>query len=141
MGSMSDQFEIDLLKCISGQSPAGVFGTNVLTTFYAAFTTLPTESSAGVEASFGGYARVAVTGTVAVPSAGAMPSNVIVNFPAKTDVGTVTIVGIGIMSALTSGTRMFQADLRDNAGNIITKDLGQNDVLSFSAGALTWTAD
>lgn len=140
-GSKTDQFEIDLLKCISGQSTAGVFGSNVLTTHYALFTVLPTDSTGGTEAAYTGYARVAVTSTMGTPSVGSMSNSSAVAFGQKTNTGTDTIVGWGIFSASTSGTLMYWSDLRDNSNNVTTKTLGQNDILSFAIGAITITED
>jgi hypothetical protein len=141
MGSKTDQFEIDLLKCVSGQSTAGVFGSNVLTTFYGYFTTIPTDSTSGTEASHGGYGRVAVTGTMSTPAAGSMTNTGVVTFPAKSDVGTVTVTGWGIFSALTGGTLLYWSDLRDNTNSVTTKDLGNGDALTFAVGSITVTED
>lgn len=151
-GSKSNVFEIDLLKAVTGQSPAGPFGSTVITPYMALFTVLPTESSAGTEASFGGYARVDSSGLWAAPSGGSVSTNAVVSFPAKTDSGTVTIVGWALMSGDTpggpaghgagfAGQIIYYSDLRDSGGGVVTKTLGMGDILQFAAGNITITED
>lgn len=139
-GSKSDLFEIDLLKWATGQTTAIVGGT-ANTPFLALFTTAPTESTGGTEASFTGYARHASASKWAVPSAGSVTTNADCLFAAKTDVGTVTIVAIGIMTAVTAGSLLYYADLRDGSNNVVTKILGQGDQFRVTAGNFTVTED
>lgn len=151
-GSKSNVFEINLLKAVTGQSPAGPFGSTVITPWMALYTALPTESSAGTEAAYGGYARVDSSGSWAAPSGGSVTTNQVVAFPAKIDTGTVTIVGWALMSGNTpggpaghgagfAGEIIYYSDLRDAGGAPVSKVLGMGDILEFAAGNITITED
>jgi len=76
-------------------------------TVYAGLITAVTDLDAGTvtEASFGAYARQAIT--FAAPGAGLggrfVQNSVAVTFPAKSDAGSVTAIAMGIWDALTVG--------------------------------------
>lgn len=77
------------------------------TTVYAGLLTAITDAEAGTvtEASYAGYARVAIT--FGAPGAGLggrqITNSSPVTFAAKTDAGTVTIIAVGIYDASTGG--------------------------------------
>lgn len=112
-GSKKDAFETALLQHIfqnaaianvgnaAGLQPAGAAGS-----FYIAlFTTANTDAAAGTEASYTGYARVAVARSSAgwTIAGGACSNAALITFGACT-AGTNTIVGFAICTGSTVGT-------------------------------------
>lgn len=77
------------------------------TTVYAGLLTAVTDAEAGTvtEASYAGYARVAITfgATGAALGGRQITNSSAVTFAAKTDAGTVTIVAVGIFDAVSAG--------------------------------------
>lgn len=152
-GSKSDVFELELLKWYTGQQIAsGPFGSNNNAPYLALFTVAPSESTAGTEASFAGYARVNTVGLWAAPASGLVQNSAAISFPAKTDVGSVTIVGCALMSGGTpggaaghgagfAGIVLLYSDLRDGANAVTTKVLSQFDVFTLPAGAAVFGED
>lgn len=110
------------------------------TVYVALFTTNPTgdddAATGATEASYTGYARVAVTNNLtnwpaATEGDPSLKSNgTAVTFGQKTDVGTVTITGFGIWSALTGGVLRAWGPLSVN------KDIEILDTPEFQIGQL-----
>lgn len=118
------------------------------TGYVALFTTCPTDSSDGVEATGGGYARVSYAASLAnwagTQSAGSTTAssgtggttsnNNVITFPAATaDWGTVNC--FGYMTASTSGTMVFYAALT------ASRNITNGSTASFAAAALTFQID
>ncbi len=115
-GSKRNAFENLLLQLIfnnttipnignaAGLQPSGVAGNFHI----ALFTVAPSDDSDGTEASYTGYARVAVART---SSGWSITDNVCENTEAITfeecTAGSATIVGAGIMTAATGGDMLF----------------------------------
>jgi hypothetical protein len=110
---------------------------------FSLFTTAPTDSTAGTECSYTGYARVAVTrslanfagtqsagSTVASSGTGGTTSNnATITFGQKTDAGSVTVVAVGVHDATTGGNLIAWAPLSVN------KTINQNDPAPYIAAA------
>lgn len=81
-------------------------------TAYAALLETVTAGEAGTvgETTYTGYARIAITGKFAAAAAGlggrSITTNAAVTFGQKTDVGTETMIALGIYDALTGGNLM-----------------------------------
>jgi hypothetical protein len=89
---------LNLYRATNFTAPAAV---------YAGLLTAVTDAEAGTvtEASFAGYARTAITFGAPAANAGGrqITNSVAVTHAAKTDVGTATIIAVGIYDALTVG--------------------------------------
>lgn len=136
-GSLTDVAEVDLLKLLTGQATT-VFTTTPITPHVGLFTTAPTETSAGTEATGGGYARANSSGQWGTPAAGQVQNSGAITYNAFT--GTVStgspFVAFGIFTAPTGGTLVTYGDL-----TIQTKTGAAGDQIAFAPGALTITAD
>lgn len=131
MAATTDFFEnqlIDFLfraQALTGVATAtAAAGTGPATLYVALYTVTPTDSSPGTEVSGGGYARVAVTSslanwagtqgagttTVSTGSSGTTSNNNNVTFPAPTaNWGTIT--GAAILDAATGGHELLYTSL------------------------------
>lgn len=102
-------------------------------TVYAGLLTAVTDAEAGTvtEASFAGYARVAITfGAPASALGGRQITNSSpVTFAAKTDAGSATIVAVGVYDALTVGNLMDVIPL-DGADVIAVAVVDAGDISS-----------
>ena len=107
--------------------------TSPTTVYLALFESDPTDANSGTECSFTNYARQASTWTAV--SAGQTSNSADITFPAKGDAGTVTVTHAGVYDASTVGNLVVHGALT------ASKALEQNDVLSFTTGALTLTLD
>src|ERR1043166_8364109 len=104
-GSLTDTFEVDVLKAITAQATTILTTTALANVYIGLVTTTPSDSAAGTEVTGGSYARVDSKGKWAAPSAGAVATNADVVFPTATaDWGTV--VGFNIYDALSAGNRL-----------------------------------
>ncbi len=118
------------------------------TWYVALYTACPTDSTAGTEATGGGYARVAVTagltqwaGTEAAGSttassgtSGTTSNNAAITFPTPT-ASWGTVVCWGITDASTAGNIWIYSALT------ISKTINSGDSVSFGAGAATFQID
>ena len=106
--------------------------------FVALYTTDPTETgAAGSEATFGSYARQAVsrTGAAGWTIAGPLTDNTaLITFPEATS-GSETITHITIMTAVTAGDPLYHSTL--NTSRLVNT----GTTLEFAIGALTITED
>ena len=104
--------------------------------YVALYTTAPSDSTAGTEANYTSYARVAVART----SGGwTVTNNVVSNtaaitFPACTG-GSNTVVAFGILTASSGGTLLYWGDLTANLA------VSSGVTPEFAAGALTISED
>lgn len=124
-GSKSDYMEDKVLNVLRGTAFAAV------TPYVALFTTAPSDAAAGTEVSGNAYARTAVT--FGAPSGGSMTNSGAVVFPTPTPSGWGTIVGWGIMDALTAGNMLYYSDQTPN------KTINAGDTVQFDAGAIVIT--
>lgn len=137
MGSMSDAFEVDVLKAATGQTTT-ILTTTALTNLYVGlFTVTPSDAAGGTEVTGGAYARIQSVGKWGAPTS-ANPStvanNAIITFPTATaDWGTV--VAFGLFTALTVGTLLWWGALGQN------KTVSNGDTPSYGVGALVLTLD
>ncbi len=118
------------------------------TWYVALYTACPTDSTAGTEATGGGYARVAVTagltqwaGTEAAGSttassgtSGTTSNNAAITFPTPS-ASWGTVVCWGITDASTAGNIWIYSALT------ISKTINSGDSVSFGAGAATFQID
>ncbi len=106
--------------------------------FIGLYTTDPTETgAAGAEATFGSYARQAVsrTGAAGWTIAGPLTDNTaLITFPEATS-GSETITHITIMTAVTAGDPLYHSTL--NTSRLVNT----GTTLEFAIGALTITED
>lgn len=105
--------------------------------YVALFTSNPTDTNAGVEAAWSGYARqVAHTSVVSdgftAPANGVSSNTKAITFPAYSGAGT-TVTHWGLMSAATGGNLLLHAPLG------ASKALTDTDVASFPIGSLVVT--
>ena len=139
-GSFTDAAELDVLRLITGKAATLLgAGATPITPFVGLFTTMPTDSTGGTEATGGGYARItAPAASWGTPAAGAVSNSAAITFAQFS--GSVSsgaaFLGFGIFSAVSAGTLLAYGTLTDQ-----TKTGGNGDTLSFAIGALTITAD
>jgi hypothetical protein len=122
-GSKSNAFETSLLTLLFNNTAianignaGGILPSSAAGSFYIAlFTTAPSDSSAGTEANYTGYARKAVART---SSGWTISGNNASNAAAITfdacSAGTNTIVAFAIMTASSSGDMIYWGDLTAN---------------------------
>lgn len=143
-GSKTDAFETSLLTLLFnnvdlaniGDTPGLQNSAAPGDFFIALFTTNPTDSTAGTEATFGAYARKAVVRSAAGWTiAGNNASNAaLVTFVECTS-GSETITGFGIMTALTVGDLLYW-------GNVDTsRAVATGVTLEFAIGAIDVNED
>jgi len=140
-GSLTDAAEVDFLKLLTAQTTT-MFATTPFANLYVAlFTTSPSDSALGTEATGGGYARVDSKGKWSVPASGSVSNNATVTFTTFT--GSVSagaaFVAFGLLThvtTLSAATLVAWGGLTD-----LTKTGNTGDTVSFASGALTITAD
>lgn len=134
-------------KIVDATLRAQAIGTPV-TWYVALYTTCPTDSTAGTEATGGSYARVAVTAglaawagtqsagsTVASSGTGGTTSNnAAITFPTPT-ASWGTVVCWAITDASTAGNIWIYSALT------VSKTINIGDSVSFAAAAATYQAD
>lgn len=105
------------------------------TVYLALFTSMPTVSTGGTEASGGSYARVAVTNnnTNFPNSVAGVKSNGVAFTFVQATAGWGSIVGFGFFDALVAG------NLQDFAPLNTPKTVQNGDTPSFAPGQLTFT--
>lgn len=110
------------------------------TTHAALFTAVCSDSGPGTEASWGGgtpYARQALSSSNfgVAATAGSIANTAIVTFPANSSGGSVVVLAVGTMTALTSGNLLRYRNL----GAPVT--INSTEAARFNVGALTATED
>lgn len=136
-GSKTDAYANDLLKWATGQA-CSIIPNTPNTPKLALYTTMPTASSAGVEVSGGGYARITATGIWGTPSAGSITNTTRGPFATAVTTDWGTIVGGGLWT--TSGSQLlYFGPLTDAVGGTISKFIGVGDTFAFEAGQITFT--
>ncbi len=142
--SKTNTFENEILELIFknttlanlGDATGVVGSTGAGSLYIALFTTDPSETGGGTEATFTSYARQAVARSAAGwDVTGNVASNAAaVTFPEATG-GSETITHFGIMDSLTSGTMLFHGAL--NTSRAVSSGV----TLEFAIGAITVTED
>jgi hypothetical protein len=100
--------------------------------FVALFTAAPTDSGGGTEVSTGGYARQALTTSVATSGVGTSSNTNIVSFVASgASYGTVT--HIGIFDSLAGGSLLWHGQM------LVSKEVLDGDGLRFDPGTIIFT--
>lgn len=142
-GSKSNAFENAFLSLIfqnvalanigdaSGLQPSASAGS-----FYLAlFTTAPTDAGPGTEAAYTGYARLAVARSAAGwdVTGNVASNNAALDF-AECTAGNETIVGIGLMTALSGGDMIMWSDDPNFA-------VSAGSIPHINAGGLSFTED
>ena len=154
MSSKTDYFENKLTDVLwRGQSltiGASTLSWSTAPTFYIGLlTTAPTDSSAGVEATGGSYARQPITaalanfaGTQAAASTlassgtgGTTSNNAVITFSSMPDTTTTTVKAFGIYDASTAG------NLLEYASFLTPVAASAGATMTFAAGALTIQED
>jgi len=130
MGSKTDAFEVAILAHIFHNTAIAnigdAAGLPVAATegnlYVALFTTTPTESTAGTEATFTGYARQPVPrnsgGTGWKITGSTINNDAVISFGPCTG-GSETILGLGIMTAVTGGDLLYWAAV-DNSRDVVS---------------------
>jgi hypothetical protein len=131
-GSKTDALEQRILDHLfkGGASPAL---TALSTVYVALYTTVPSDSSAGVEVTGSSYARVAVPSANWTRTASQIANNVEIAFPAVTG-SAYTVVGWACLDAASSGNMLYWGDCSSTVMNV-------GDVPRFAANALTVNED
>jgi hypothetical protein len=131
-GSKTDAFETRLLNHIfkGGATPAF---TALSTVYVALMTTVPSDSSAGVEVTGSSYARASVAAASWTTPTNQVQNSVEVVFPAVTG-SAYTVVGWAIFDATTSGNMLYWGDTTSTTMNV-------GDVPRFAPNAITITED
>jgi hypothetical protein len=132
---MSGSASLDLNRSLLQHSLAIAPMAALSRVYVALCVTPPTETVSGVEASGGGYARVAATFALLAGSTAANAATV--EFPAAT--GAWGAVGyFEIWDQPVGGARLYWGPLVDPADNaaLLTLDIAAGDIVRFSAGTL-----
>lgn len=137
-GSFSDFLELEVLDHVFGAAAY----TAPTTTYYALYTTAPTDTGGGTEVGTGTwttYARVAVTNNATnypAASAGAKSNGAIISWGTATmdpTTATVVVTALGIFDAATDGNLLAWSDLT------IPKTLNHSDPITIPIGDLDIT--
>lgn len=145
MAAMSDYLENKLIDQIF----RGQAYTFPATLYVGLFTASPADAGGGTEVTGNGYARVAVTGSLAnwagTQSAGSTvassgtggttSNNNVITFPTPTPSGWGTVVGMGIFDASSNGNLLFYGGLTTS------KTINSGDAVTFPAGSLSVQMD
>jgi hypothetical protein len=155
MAAMSDFLENKLLDFLFRGQALGITGATAAagsgpTTFYVGlYTANPTDAAGGTEVTGNGYARVAVTGSLAnwagtqaaastVASSGTggtTSNNAAITFPTPTPAGWGTVTGFAIFDAATGGNMLVWSALT------ASKVINALDTVSFPAATLSFQID
>jgi len=107
--------------------------------YIGAFTSDPTDSASGTEASGSGYARVQIDNKTSSATSGADNSSITnssaITFPAASGGAWGTITHIGIFDAASSGNLLAHGALA------ASKIISDGDVLQLNASSLVITID
>lgn len=126
-----------LSQKLNGQFLNAVAYTWPTTVYFALFTVQPSGGTGGTEASYTGYARVAMTpGTTdftAVSTTGEVSNAVAITFPQNTG-SAQTVVGYGLFDAATGGNLLTDNTLTTS------QTINTDAIPSFAVGAFTLTA-
>ena len=143
MSAMTNFLENKLIDQIFRAQTAPTTGT----LYIALYTVAPTDAGGGTEVGGFGYARVAVTSSLANwagtqtpgstdPSSGTSgqtSNNNAITFPTPTGGGWGTVVAFAVMDASSGGNMLLQGNLT------IAKTINEADTVSFPAGSLAVT--
>lgn len=146
-GSLTNAAETNLLELIFNNTDwenigdaAGIQNSASAGNLYVAlFTAAPSDSAAGTECSYTGYARVAVARSSAgwTVSGNNASNAAAVTFPQNTG-SSQTAIAFGILTASTSGDLLFWGDITDPVAGLV---IGTNVTPSFAIGAIDVNAD
>lgn len=129
--SKTDYFEARVLNhAVRGLSLGSI------STYMGLLTVAPTDSAAGTEANYSGYARVAVSTSnfANAATAGTIVNTAAITFP--TSGGTAnTIVAVALYDALTSGNMLYWYALP------VSLPVNPTETPRFSVGALVLNED
>jgi hypothetical protein len=131
MGSKSDYLENKVLDHVLG----GGDYTRPATVYAALFTVAPSDSGGGTEVANGSYARAAITNNATnfpAASGGAKANGAAVTFATAT-AAWGEVVAYALFDAATSGNMLYWSLLD------ISKEVYEDDTVSFPIGALTFT--
>lgn len=137
-GSKRDAFETDILELVfnntalanignaGGLQPSSAAGS----LYIALYTVAPTDSTAGTECTYTGYARKAVARDAAWTVAGNNCSNASAITFDECTVGSEEAVAFAIMTALTAGDMLYWGDLTSSLAISpgITPEFAANDL-------------
>lgn len=131
--SKTDAAEADNLNIYGGRATT-IFTTTPITPFIGLYTTAPSESAAGTEASGNAYARTAAAFSApSGTSPTAMVNSGAVTFPAATPAG-YTLLGVGLLTLVTAGSLLRWSAITSLA-------LAIGDQANFAAGQISFTED
>ena len=131
MGSKADFLENKLLDHVLRNT----LYTQPATVYSALFTVIPSDSTGGTEVTnaSSGYTRVATTFvTAGVTTAGSTQNSGAVTF--VTAAAAYTVVGWGLMDAITAGNLLYWA-------TVTTLAIAINDQATFAVGGIVITED
>jgi hypothetical protein len=128
MSKFSDYLEEKILE----STLRGAAFPSISTAYLAIFTADPTDADSATEVNWTGYARQAMS--FGASSGGQSSIDAQIQFPAL--VGSAqTISHIGIYDAASSGNLLYHTNLQNS------KNLTEDDVLSFAVGGVTVALD
>lgn len=129
-GSKTDAFETRILNLIFKNTGTSI--TALANCWVALFTTVPSDSSNGTEASGNGYARKSTAAADWTLSGGITNATELL-FPAVTG-SPYTVVGWGIFDASTAGNLLYWGDCTSTV-------MAVGDIPRFAPGAITISED
>lgn len=125
-GSASNYLENKLIDHALGTATY----TKPTSVYVALYTAMPSDSSAGTEVTGGSYVRKIATFGAA--SGGSATNNTNIDF---TSMPTTSVVGVGVLDALSSGNLLFWSDLPSTISVIA------GDTVRIASGALSISLD
>jgi hypothetical protein len=133
--SKTDAIETDILNLFVGKATT-IFVTTVITPYIGLHTVVPSDSTAGTEATGSSYARqsvVAASWTLSATAPTQAANNVAVTFPVVTTT-PYTVVGAGLFNAVSAGNLLRWAATTSTA-------LAVGDQGNFAISAIVFTED
>lgn len=125
-GSASNYLENKLIDHALGTATY----TKPTSVYIALYSVMPSDSSSGTEVTGGSYVRKIATFNVA--SGGSATNNANIDF---TSMPTITVVGVGVLDAVSSGNLLFWSDLPSPISVI------SGDTVRIASGALSISLD
>lgn len=130
-GSKTDSFEQRILNLIFKNT--GTSLTALANCWIGLFTTVPSDSSAGVEVTGSSYARKSTAAADWTLTGSSISNATVQEFPAVTAT-PYTVVGWGIFDAATVGNLLYWGDTASTLMSV-------GDIPRFAIGAITVTED
>jgi hypothetical protein len=129
MSALSDYLEQSILNSIFRAQAIATLATS---NYYALFTSAPSDSGGGTEASGTGYARASLTRNVTTnfdaPASGATQNATAIDYGTAGAGGWGTVLAVGVLDAITVGNLLAHGSISPS------KTINANDPVSFAVG-------